>query len=53
MDPFDHVLSSLINQAEDDKNFGIPFEDGPVACRIFSQKINIHLFYFKIIYGLK
>ena len=47
MDPFDHVLTSLINQAEDDKNFGIPFEDGPVACRIFSQKINLGNSWYK------
>ena len=47
MDPFDHVLTSLINQAENDKNFGIPFEDGPVACRIFSQKINLGNSWYK------
>ena len=33
MDPFDHVLTSLINQAEKDTKFGIPFEDGPVLIR--------------------
>ena len=41
MDPFDHVMTSLINQAEDDKNFGIPFEDGPVALRYYAQKVNL------------
>ena len=41
MDPFDHVMTSLINQAEDDKNFGIPFEEGPVALRYDTQKINL------------
>ena len=50
MDPFDHVLTSLINQAEDDKNFGIPFEDGPVACRIFSQKINLGNSWYKDVF---
>ena len=28
MDPFDHVLTSLVNQAETDNKFGIPFEKG-------------------------
>ena len=41
MDPFDHVMTSLINQAEDDKNFGIPFADGPVALRYYAQKVNL------------
>ena len=50
MDPFDHVLTSLINQAENDKNFGIPFEDGPVTCRIFSQKINLGNSWYKDVF---
>ena len=25
MDSFDHVVTSLVNQAEEDKNAGIPF----------------------------
>ena len=41
MDPFDHVMTSLINQAEDDKDFGIPFKDGPVALRYYAQKVNL------------
>jgi len=41
MDPFDHVMTSLINQAEDDKDFGIPFKDGPVALRHYTQKVNL------------
>ena len=41
MDPFDHVLTSLINQAEKDHKFGIPFEDGPVLIRSNPNKINL------------
>ena len=41
MDPFDHVMTSLINQAEDDKDFGIPFKDGPVALRHYTHKVNL------------
>lgn len=41
MDPFDHVMTSLINQAEDDKEFGIPFKDGPIALRYYTQKVNL------------
>ena len=41
MDPFDHVLTSLINQAEKDLKFGIPFEDGPVLIRSNPNKINL------------
>ena len=31
----------LINQAEEDKNFGIPFEEGPIQNRISTKKINL------------
>ena len=41
MDSFDHVLASLVNQGEQDKNFGIPFELGPIFDR--SKKKNINL----------
>ena len=41
MDSFDHVLTSLVNQGEQDKNFGIPFEFGPIFDR--SKKKNINL----------
>jgi dTDP-4-amino-4,6-dideoxy-D-glucose ammonia-lyase len=41
MDPFDHVMTSLINQAEDDMDFGIPFKEGPVALRYYTQKVNL------------
>lgn len=33
LDAFDHVVSRLINQAQDDKQFGIPWNQGPVRCR--------------------
>ena len=41
MDSFDHVLTSLVNQAEYDKNFGIPFEQGPVLDRLKINKIKL------------
>ena len=41
MDPFDHVLTSLINQAEEDGKFGIPFKDGPVKLRSIPKKISV------------
>lgn len=33
LDAFDHVVSRLINQAQDDQKFGIPWHQGPVTCR--------------------
>jgi dTDP-4-amino-4,6-dideoxy-D-glucose ammonia-lyase len=33
MDAFDHLATVLINQAQDDKDLGIPFELGPVSAR--------------------
>ncbi len=33
MDSFDHVITSLVNQAEEDKKFGIPFDLGPIKSR--------------------
>ena len=47
MDPFDHVMTSLINQAEDDKNFGIPFEEGPITLRYDTQKISLGNSWYK------
>jgi len=41
MDSFDHVLTSLVNQAEHDKNFGIPFEEGPVLDRLKINEIKL------------
>ena len=43
MDPFDHVLTSLINQAEEDVKFGIPFKDGPVKLRSIPKKISVEI----------
>ena len=41
MDSFDHVLTVLVNQAEKDKNFGIPFSFGPVRDRFIARKMKI------------
>ena len=41
MDSFDHVLTVLVNQAQDDKEFGIPFEKGPIKIRTENRKINL------------
>ena len=41
MDSFDHVLTVLVNQAESDKNFQIPFEYGPIKIRSENKKINL------------
>jgi hypothetical protein len=40
MDAFDHLATILINQAQDDKDLGIPFETGPVSARnvIYAEK---------------
>ena len=40
MDPFDHVLTSLINQAEEDVKFGIPFKDA-IKLRSIPKKISV------------
>ena len=41
MDSFDHVLTVLVNQAESDKNFKIPFAYGPIKMRSENKKINL------------
>lgn len=41
MDPFDHVLTSLINQYESDKLIGIPFDLGPIALRKKPKDISL------------
>ena len=33
MDSYDHLITLLVNQAEQDTDFGIPFEKGPVKVR--------------------
>ena len=35
LDSFDHVLNALVNQAEDDANFDIPINSGPIAFKNF------------------
>ena len=42
-DAFDHLVTGLLNQAEDDKIFGIPFEMGPINDRIFEKGKDFHL----------
>lgn len=41
LDSFDHMLTRLVTQASKDKEFGIPFEKGPVKQR--SESVNIRL----------
>ncbi len=41
MDSFDHVVTSLVNQAEEDQKFGIPFNLGPIKSR--QEKIKMRL----------
>ena len=38
MDSYDHLITLLVNQAEQDMDFGIPFEKGPVKVR--SSNVN-------------
>jgi len=37
LDSFDHVLNALIDQANKDARFGIPFKLGPIQKRLFSK----------------
>ena len=41
MDSFDHVLTALVNQAEKDKDFEIPFNLGPIRSRKENIKMRI------------
>ena len=41
MDSFDHVLTALVNQAEKDKEFNIPFSLGPIKLRKQNKKMRI------------
>ena len=41
MDSFDHVLTLLVNQAEKDQDFGIPFNLGPIKDRSENKNINL------------
>ena len=38
MDSYDHLMTLLVNQAEDDMNLGIPFKLGPIKVRISKTK---------------
>lgn len=39
-DAFDHLTTMLLNQAEADTAFGIPFDKGPVQDRIYNKTTN-------------
>ena len=41
LDSFDHVLNSIVNQAEEDEKFGIPMDIGPIAFKNFDKKASI------------
>jgi dTDP-4-amino-4,6-dideoxy-D-glucose ammonia-lyase len=41
LDSFDHVLNALVNQAEDDANFDIPIDSGPIAFKNFDLKESV------------
>ncbi|MDC0446020.1 hypothetical protein OAM09_04300, partial [Candidatus Pelagibacter sp.] len=41
MDSFDHVLTLLVNQAQKDKEFDIPFKLGPIKERYENKDINL------------
>ena len=44
MDSYDHLITLLVNQAEQDMDFGIPFEKGPVKVRSLNGKeLNVQL----------
>lgn len=34
LDAFDHCVTSLLSQADSDARAGVPFPEGPVACRV-------------------
>ena len=40
MDSYDHLMTLLVNQAEDDMNLGIPFKLGPVRVRLGASSDN-------------
>ena len=41
LDAFDRVLNILVNQAEKDRDFGIPFSSGPIRDRSIQHKMNV------------
>ena len=40
LDSFDHVLNALVNQFEEDYDFGITLDDRPIRYKIFSDSKN-------------
>ena len=34
LDAYDHIITILLNQADEDRNFGIPWSNGPIKIRI-------------------
>ena len=44
MDSYDHLITLLVNQAEDDLDYGLPFNLGPVKVRVSNpDELNINL----------
>ena len=44
MDSYDHLITLLVNQTEQDMEFGVPFEQGPVKIRIPNiEELNVEL----------
>ena len=44
MDSYDHLITMLVNQEEDDKNFKLPFNLGPVKVRVSNpNELNVNL----------
>ena len=44
MDSYDHLITMLVNQAEDDRNFKLPFNLGPVKVRVSNpNELNVNL----------
>ena len=35
LDAYDHIITILLNQADADKKFGIPWSEGPIKARIY------------------
>ena len=35
LDAYDHIITILLNQADSDKKFGIPWSEGPIKARIY------------------
>tara|TARA_B100000902_G_scaffold278399_1_gene264269 strand:- start:122 stop:1648 length:1527 start_codon:yes stop_codon:yes gene_type:complete len=44
MDSYDHLITMLVNQAEDDREFSLPFDLGPVQVRVSNpDELNVNL----------